>query len=161
MSSTPRSGLLGRRPASRDPLVRVTSSVFGVAAAAHVAWGLRVTVPGVDAERMAEAVAGSGELPGPAACFAVAGALTAAAALVVGVPASRPALVRAGRGGVALALGGRAALGLTGHTDLVAPGELTDRFRRWDRRLYTPLCLALAAGAARAIALDAHSRVEI
>ncbi len=55
---------------------------------------------------------------------------------------------------MALALGGRAVLGLTGNTQLVAPGEISESFRRWDRRLYTPLCLALSAGAARAIALD-------
>jgi hypothetical protein len=140
--------------ASQDPFVRATAAAIGVAAAVHVAWGLKVEVPGVDGDRMAEAVVGSGPVPGPAACFAVAGALQAAAALVLGVPRSRPGLVRAGRCGVALALGGRAALGLTGRTDLVAPGELTDRFRRWDRRLYTPLCLALTAGTLRALALD-------
>jgi hypothetical protein len=140
--------------ASRDPLVRTTAAVLGAAAAVHVAWGLSLEVPGVDAERMAEAVVGRGPVPGPMACFAVAGALTAAGALLLGVPRSRPGLVRAGRCGVALAVGGRAALGLTGHTDLVAPGELTDRFRRWDRRAYTPLCLALTAGTLRALALD-------
>jgi len=43
---------------------------------------------------------------------------------------------------------------LTGHTDLVAPGELTDQFRRGDRRFYTPLCLGLTAGAVRAMAVD-------
>ena len=75
-------------------------------------------------------------------------------ALVLGVPTNQPGLVLAGRSGVALALGGRAVLGLTGNTQLVAPGEVSESFRRWDRRLYTPLCLALSAGAARAIALD-------
>ena len=105
---------------------------------------------------MAEAVGGAGPMPGPGACFAVAGALTSAAALVAGVPTDRPGVVRAGRAGVALALGGRAALGLTGRTGLVAPGELTDSFRRWDRMLYTPLCAGLAAGALRAMALDAR-----
>ena len=140
--------------ASLDPVVRGTAVALGTAAAVHVAWGLRVDVPGVDADRMAEAVAGSGPAPGPAACFAVAGALTTAAALLLGAPRSHPGLVRAGRCGLALALGGRAILGLTGRTDLVAPGEVTDRFRRWDRRVYTPLCLALTAGTLRALALD-------
>ena len=134
--------------------MRATAAALGAAAALHAVWGLKITVPGVDGARMAEAVSGVGEPPGPAACFAVAGALSAAAALLVGVPASRPGLVRAGRSGVALALGGRAALGLTGNTQLVAPGEISESFRRWDRRLYTPLCLALSAGAVRAIALD-------
>ena len=144
--------------ARRAPLVRATSAALGVAAAVHVAWGLRVEIPAVDSAGMAEAVVGAGEMPGPAACFAVAGALTTAAALVAGIPAGRPALVRAGRCGVALALGGRALLGLTGHTDLVAPGELTEQFRRWDRRFYTPLCLGLTAGTVRAIAVDGRRR---
>jgi hypothetical protein len=149
---------LTRRPAggaaARDPLVRATAGAFAAAAALHLAWGLKVEVPGIDGERLAEAVVGSGPVPGPAACFAVAAALGTAAGLVVGVPRSSPALVGAGRCGVALALSGRAGLGLTGHTDLVAPGALTDRFRWWDRRVYTPLCVALAAGTVRAIALD-------
>jgi len=140
---------------SRDPLVQATAGTLALAAAVHGAWGLRVSVPGIDAARMAEAVAGAGEPPGPVACFAVAGALATAAAVVAGVPAGRPALVRAGRWGVAFALGGRGALGLAGRTDLVAPGQLTASFRRWDRRLYTPLCLALCAGAVRAVVHDA------
>jgi hypothetical protein len=51
---------------------------------------------------------------------------------------------------VAAALGGRGLIGLLGRTDLVAPGPVSDRFLVWDRRLYTPLCLALCAGATRA-----------
>ena len=138
----------------QDPLVRATVGTLAAAAAVHVAWGLQVQIPGVDGAAMAEAVAGVGDPPGPLACFAVAGALASAAALVEGLPVVPPALVRAGRIGVVLGLGGRGLLGLTGHTDLVAPGEITDRFRRWDRRVYTPLCLALAAGSARALWID-------
>lgn len=145
----------GRR-AGVDPLVRATVAALASAAALHVVWGLRIDVPGVDGARVAEAVGGTGPMPGPGACFAVAGALTSAAALVAGVPANHRGFVRAGRVGVAVALGGRAALGLSGRAGLVAPGELTDSFRRWDRILYTPLCAGLAAGALRAIALDAR-----
>ena len=139
---------------TQDPLARLTAGTLGAAAALHVAWGLKVQIPGVDGAAMAEAVAGVGDPPGPLACFAVAGALASAAALVEGLPVIPPVLVRAGRVGVALGLGGRGLLGLTGHTDLVAPGEISDRFRRWDRRVYTPLCLALAAGSARALWID-------
>ena len=143
---------------SKDPLVRLTAGTLATAAAVHVAWGLQVQIPGVDGAAMAEAVGGAGEPPGPLACFAVAGALASAAALVEGLPVVPPVLVRAGRVGVALGLGGRGLLGLTGHTDLVAPGEITDRFRRWDRRVYTPLCLALAAGSVRALWIDRGRR---
>ena len=139
---------------AHDPIVRATAVTLAAAAAVHVAWGLQVQIPGVDGAAMTEAVAGHGDPPGPLACFAVAGALASAAALVEGLPVVPPVLVRAGRVGVALGLGGRGLLGLTGHTDLVAPGEITDRFRRWDRRVYTPLCLALAAGSVRALWID-------
>ena len=126
--------------------MRATVGAFAVASAVHAAWGLRIQIPGVDGAALSEAVAGVGEMPGPVACFAVAGALASAAALVAGVPPLPSRLVLAGRAGVVLGVGGRGLLGILGRTDLVAPGEVTERFRRWDRRLYTPLCLGLAAG---------------
>lgn len=149
-----------RQPRRRDPVVAATSAVLASAAALHVAWGLRIDLPGVDAGAVAEAVAGAAEVPGPVACFAVAGALGSAAALVAGHPTAQPGLVRLGRIGVALGVGGRGLLGLSGRTDLVVPGELTDTFRRWDRRVYTPLCLALAGGTVRALVLDARAPVR-
>jgi hypothetical protein len=69
---------------------------------------------------------------------------------VAGFPAGAPRLRTLGQIGVAAALGGRGVIGLLGRTDLVAPGPVSDRFLVWDRRLYTPLCLALGAGAVRA-----------
>jgi hypothetical protein len=145
MTGARRPGLLGRGRAGTT-----TSVALGVAAAAHVAWGLRIPIPGVPRDRMAEAVVGSDHLPTPAACFAVATALASAAALVGGAPRRAPKLRLAGQVGVALALGGRGALGLVGRTDLVAPGPTSASFRSWDRAVYTPLCLALCAGASRA-----------
>jgi hypothetical protein len=46
---------------------------------------------------------------------------------------------------VAAVLSGRGLLGLAGRTDVVSPGSSSARFRRLDRRVYSPLCLALAA----------------
>lgn len=146
----------GRRPLA----VTATSTALGAAALLHVAWGLRVTLPGVDADSMVDAVVGSGDLPSPAACFAVAGALGSAAALVSGVPERAPRLRLAGQIGVALALGGRGTLGLLGRTDLVAPGPVSERFRTYDRVLYTPLCLALSAGALRGAFADWRTRTS-
>lgn len=134
----------------RDLLVDATSAILAGAAVLHLGWGLRVSIPGVDGDRLADAVVGSRELPAPSACFAVATALGAATALVAGVPARWPGVRRLGQAGVAIALGGRAAIGLAGRTGLVAPGPTSERFRRWDRRLYTPLCLVLCIGATRA-----------
>jgi hypothetical protein len=79
---------------------------------------------------------------------AVAALLATAAAFVAGRPRSRPALRRLGAAGVAGVLGVRAACGLAGRTDLVSPGSVSPRFRRLDRRCFSPLCLALAAAAA-------------
>ena len=41
-----------------------------------------------------------------------------------------------------------AAFGLAGRTDLLVPGSESERFRRLDRRVFGPACLALATGAA-------------
>jgi hypothetical protein len=93
-------------------------------------------------------VIGTSEVPAPAACFAVSGALAAAGALVAGWPGSRPVLRQRGVAGVVGVLAGRGALGLSGQTRLVSPASLSERFSRLDRRVYSPLCLALAGASA-------------
>lgn len=77
-----------------------------------------------------------------AACYAVAGLLGTAAALVAGRPNrfDRPRRVA-----VTGVLASRGMLGLLGRTDLFSPTSTGDRFRRLDRRFYSPLCLTLAA----------------
>ncbi len=50
----------------------------------------------------------------------------------------------------------RGALGLAGRTDIVSPGSVSERFRRLDRRCYSPLCLALAALAVPAVSGSAR-----
>jgi hypothetical protein len=79
--------------------------------------------------------------------LAVAGALTAAALLVADVPRLPRDIQRLGVSGVAVVLATRGILGLAGRTDVVSPGSASARFRRLDRRAYSPLCLALAVGA--------------
>ena len=91
---------------------------------------------------------GTSEVPAPAACFAVSGALAAAGTLVAGWPRGRPVLRRMGVAGVVGVLAGRGALGLSGQTRLVSPASLSERFSRLDRRVYSPLCLALAGASA-------------
>jgi hypothetical protein len=115
------------------------------AAALHAAWGAGRSWPFRDRAALADAVVGTAEVPSPAACFAVSGALTAAGALVAGWPAGHPGLRRAGVGAVATVLAGRGALGLAGQTRLVSPGSVSDRFESLDRRVYSPICLTLAA----------------
>ena len=126
---------------------RFTAVILLGLAALHVAWGAGSSVPFHDRDDLADAVVGTTAVPPPASCYTVAGALMAAAALVLGLPAGQPALRRAGLLGVTTVLGGRGLLGLAGRTDLASPGSTSLRFRRLDRRLYSPLCLALAGGA--------------
>jgi hypothetical protein len=129
---------------------RATSAALGAIGLLHVWWGVRPRH--ADGGRMADAVVGSGKVPSRAACLGVAGLLGVAAAGVAGVP-SRPRWISRGiQAGVAIALGTRGAFGLAGRTDLLVPGSTSPQFRKWDRRLYAPLCVALASGAARAAA---------
>jgi hypothetical protein len=150
MSATHPSGGIGAVAPVPHAVTMATAGALAAAAALHVAWGLGSSFPCGDRATLADVVVGGSEVPAPRACFAVAAALGSASALVAGVPARWPGLVRAGRAGVAVALGSRALVGLSGHHELVTPVPPSDRFLRWDRVLYTPLCLALAGGASRA-----------
>lgn len=120
-------------------------------AALHAAWGAGSAWPFPDRAALANAVVGAADVPGPAACLAVSGALVAAGALTSGWPARYPGPRRAGAAAVAAVLAGRGVLGLAGQTRLVSPGSVSARFTRLDRRVYSPLCLTLAAGAALSV----------
>jgi hypothetical protein len=111
----------------------------------HAAWGAGSAWPFPDRAALADAVIGAAEVPPPGACFAVSGALAAAGVLTAGWPARYPGLRRAGTCAVAAVLAGRAVLGLAGQTRLVSPVSVSQRFTRLDRRVYSPLCLTLAA----------------
>jgi hypothetical protein len=100
-----------------------------------------------DRERFADSITGrpAGKTPGPVACLTVAGLLGTSAALVCGHPRQAPGLSRLGSAGVVGVLAIRGALGLAGKTDIVSPGSSSERFRELDRRIYSPLCLTIAA----------------
>ncbi len=117
----------------------------------HVMWGRGSTFPFADREQLNDTVVGREVTPSPAACYAVAGLLVSAGALVAGVPSKSSRLRRLGVGTVAAVLGTRAALGFAGRTDLVSPGSVSETFRETDKRYLAPLCLALALGAARSL----------
>ena len=125
---------------------RLTSFALVALAILHFSWGKGSTFPFRDREKLADAVIGSSRVPPPRACFAVAGALTGGAALVANVfPAPVP-VRRIDIVIMAAVFGSRGALGLAGTTALVSPGSDSDTFLRLDRRVYSPLCLALAVG---------------
>ena len=117
----------------------------------HVVWGRGATFPFTSRDRLNDVVIGRNATPSPGACYGVAGLLTAAAGLVAGLPTRRSGLRRAGVCTVALALGTRAALGFAGKTELVSPGSVSPSFLRMDRRVLSPLCAALAVGAASSL----------
>jgi hypothetical protein len=130
--------------------VATATTLFGIGAL-HAIWGRGSTFPFADRDRLNDTVVGRDATPSPTACFAVAGLLTAASALVAGLPAPRSRLRLAGVCTVAAVLGARAALGFTGRTSLVSPGSVSAKFRRMDKRFYSPLCAALALGAASSL----------
>jgi hypothetical protein len=119
----------------------------------HLVWATGSSWPLPDTDEWAGAVSGRppGQNPGPVACVTVAALLGTAAALVGGHPRSRPGVSRLGSAGVVATFMLRGALGLAGRTDLVSPGSTSARFRAADRRLYGPLCLAIAATALPAV----------
>jgi hypothetical protein len=117
----------------------------------HAMWGRGSTFPFADREQLNDTVIGRDATPSPAACYAVAGLLATAGALVAGVPSRTSRLRRVGVGTVAAVLGARAVLGFAGRTDLVSPGSVSEKFRETDKRYLSPLCLALALGAARSL----------
>jgi hypothetical protein len=127
--------------------VTASGVLFGLAGL-HAVWGAGSAWPFPGRRELADAVVGTAEVPGPAACFAVSGALAVAGALVAGWPSRRPLLRRLGVAGAVGVLAGRGALGLSGQTRLVSPASTSETFSRLDRRVYSPLCLALASASA-------------
>jgi hypothetical protein len=137
---------------------RLTAGVLGALSVLHVAWGLGSSFPFRSRAELADAVIGTSTVPPPPACFAVAGALAAGAALVADVVPISPTLRRSGVRGVASVLGLRGALGLVGKTERLAPGSNSERFVHLDRRLYAPLCLALSVGCLSSLMKDAPTK---
>jgi hypothetical protein len=125
---------------------RLTAAILAALAALHVAWGWGSSFPFRNRDDLADAVVGSSTVPGPAACWAVAGALTTGAILVADVGPQPPRVRRPLLLGVSSALGLRGLLGWAGKTETIAPGSNSERFVQLDRRIYSPLCIALALG---------------
>jgi Protein of unknown function (DUF3995) len=128
---------------------RLAAGALAAISGLHVVWATGSLWPMATRSDSAEAIGGrrDGGSPSPAACLGVAGLLAVAAALVDGHPRDRPRISRAGAGAVAAVLATRGAFGLAGRTDLLSPGADSERFRRLDRRMYSPLCLCLAVAA--------------
>jgi hypothetical protein len=120
---------------------------MGALSVLHLAWAAGSSWPMGDRRALTDAVVGrrDGVFPPPAACVLVAGALGAGAASVLADGGPAPGLRAAGARACVAAFALRGAAGMCGRTDLLSPGSCSPRFRALDRRIYSPLCLALAA----------------
>ena len=136
---------------TRSSIQRSTTIATAMALAGigglHVAWGLGSSFPFRDRAALADTVVGSDAVPGRWPSFAVAGLLGLAAGLVADVLPVPSRLRRVGLGGVATVLATRAAFGFAGRTERLVAGSNSPRFVAADRRVFSPLCAALAAGA--------------
>jgi Protein of unknown function (DUF3995) len=130
-----------------------TAAGLVAAGAMHAAWGSGMRWPGTDATSLARKVVGGSAFPSTRDCFAVAGLLGAAASLVMARTHPNSAAARIAPDPIAglsvsllgSVLGARGLLGFLGSaTNLV---HTTPEFRRLNFSIYSPLCIALAAGA--------------
>ena len=130
----------------------VAALVLALLAALHIYWGFGGRWPGSDERSLAETVVGvtpDGRMPGPGACLVVALLLAVAAALplIVRSPLPLPLPLPLWMPRIALwvATGVLAFRGLGGYLDRrLRPGIVGLPYDRLNRRLYSPLCLALA-----------------
>ena len=125
-----------------------TAATFAGIGLLHNAWGVGSTFPFADAATLADAVIGTGTVPPPIACHAVAGMLFTASALVLDLPIAPTRMRHIGRRVVVGVLAVRGIAGFMGQTVRLSPGSDSARFQRLDRRYFSPLCLLLALGTA-------------
>ena len=93
-------------------------------------WGRGSTFPFADREQLNDTVVGQDTTPPPAVCYAMAGLLVTAGALVAGLAvAQQPAAASRCRDGRRRVGVHAPRSGFAGRTDLVSPGSVSERFR--------------------------------
>jgi SAM-dependent methyltransferase len=129
------------------------ATILGVLAALHVYWGMGGHWPGTDEESLVATVVGdpralgqaAGSMPGPVACFAVAGLLAIAAASALTASLVIPGPARLAQWAAWGAAGVLALRGVGGYFDgWLRPATRETPFYRLNRSLYSPLCIALS-----------------
>ncbi len=127
------------------------AATLALIAGLHVAWAHGSSVPFRDRASLHDAVLGGpANRPSSVACYTVAVTLAASSTAVLRASASHDRPSRLIAQGVALTLAARAIIGFAGMTERYMPGATSNTFRRLDRRIYSPLCMTLAIGAALA-----------
>lgn len=134
----------------RTGLVRTSAGVLGAAAVGaaglvHAAWAAGSTWPADSSDGLADLVVGKRPMPGAPECAAVAALLGATTvATTLATVGGRGPIVGVGRRGSKVAAGVLVVRGVGGlGAEALAIGDLAPEFRRWNRRLYSPLCIAL------------------
>jgi hypothetical protein len=130
---------------------KATAAVLASIAGLHVAWAHGSSLPFRTRDRLHDAVLGAPtNRPSALACYTVAAALTLSSATVLRAASRRDRASRPLARVVAFTLATRGTIGLLGQTHRYMPGPTSQTFRRLDRSVYSPLCLALAVGAVSA-----------
>jgi len=127
---------------------RVSGAIAAVglasAAAIHIVWASGSSWPAEDYDELADLVVGRGPFPSRPLTALVAASLISASAIAVTASSPAPSQswpIRIGLKTVAAALLVRGAAGLVWSS--LPVGQASAQFRRWDRRLYSPLCIIL------------------
>jgi len=134
----------------RTEIIRVTSGTIATVALAggaaiHGVWAAGSTWPAASSGELADLVVGRRPMPGRAPCAMVAVALAgAAAATALTSTGDRAASARWSRAAATVVSSVLLARGVGGAVaESCHIGQVTPEFRRWNRRLYSPLCLML------------------
>lgn len=129
----------------------LTATALFAVADLHVMWALGSSFPFRTREDLADSVVGTKDVPSTAACVAVASALVAAALIVGDVVPLPRRIRRLALQVISTTLATRGIAGALGRTSALSPGSDSPTFTRLDKRIYSPVCLWLAAGVRRSI----------
>jgi Protein of unknown function (DUF3995) len=129
----------------------LTAAVLVAIAGLHALWGFGSSFPFRTREELADSVVGSSDVPSRRACVSVAAALVLSAILVARMVPLPTALRKVALRVVTTVLATRGVAGAMGRTSTLSPGSDSPAFNRLDKRLYSPLCLWLAASVQRSI----------
>jgi hypothetical protein len=152
----------GRQLRSLRPVAAVAAATLVTVGAIHAAWAAGSTWPYQDARTLSRSVLGVPEartdFPPPGLTLLVTGALTVTGAAALARTSTKAKVREASR---LLTLPAATVLALRGvggfAQSLLAPNASTPEFRRNDLRIYSPLCLGLAAGL---FSLERSDKVE-
>lgn len=137
---------------NRTEMVRASAgligaAIVGAAGLVHAVWGAGSTWPADSSDELADLVVGKRPMPGPRECAAVAALLGAATiGTTLATVGGQGPIVGLTRRGSKIAAGVLLVRGVGGlAAEALTVGDLAPEFRRWNRRLYSPLCIALGA----------------